>query len=546
MKLTYDGADTSWSLKYNGFPDRLVGTNLVPPAIASQEAAWYLQNQRRYGVLLDPRNDYTKLDWELWTAAFLAAHPQARDMLLSKAYDFANNTQQRIPLTDWYVPDSGNHRGFAARPVMGGALALMSLRNAPNGITGLWSFDGAEPVDSSGWERHLTVHTASMVPARAGRALSLDGNAGYASTARPVVRTDGSYTVMAWVRLARRGRSATVISQDGSRVSGFALTFAASENRWAFIVPTGDSDSAASHQSLSSTAPVVGEWTHLAGVHDAESGRITLYVNGFSQRPKVHRGAWAAAGAFQVGRGQRSGSAADYLPGAVTDVRTFRGALTTAEIAAAMYVDNGRVAAWAFAENGGTTAADTTGRNALTLAGGAGWSAGYSGSALSLSGQAFAALGGPLADTSARFTVSAWVRLDRLGDFATAVSQDGAQASGFYLQYSAQDNAWVLAMTTSDTANTPVTRAVSPFPPKVGGWTHLVGVHDAVAGQLRLYVDGRRAAEAAHTTAWNATGAFVVGRGRWNGSPADYFPGTIDQVQVWSRALTDADVRVLV
>jgi hypothetical protein len=87
---------------------------------------------------------------------------------------------------------------------------------------------------------------------------------------------------------------------------------------------------------------------------------------------------------------------------------------------------------------------------------------------------------------------------------------------------------------------------VSPFPPKVGGWTHLVGVHDAVAGQLRLYVNGTRAAAVAKTAPWNATGSFAVGRARWNGGAVDYFAGQVDQLKVWSRALSDDDVRALV
>ncbi|MFG2045297.1 LamG-like jellyroll fold domain-containing protein [Dactylosporangium sp. NPDC048998] len=45
--------------------------------------------------------------------------------------------------------------------------------------------------------------------------------------------------------------------------------------------------------------------------------------------------------------------------------------------------------------------------------------------------------------------------------------------------------------------------------------------------------------------AWAAGGAFTIGRGKWNGGEADHFPGRIDQVKVWTRALTDADVRVI-
>jgi hypothetical protein len=50
---------------------------------------------------------------------------------------------------------------------------------------------------------------------------------------------------------------------------------------------------------------------------------------------------------------------------------------------------------------------------------------------------------------------------------------------------------------------------------------------------------------AAFTPSWNAAGSFVVGRGLF-GSATDWFAGTVDQVRVWNRALSDTDVSTLV
>ena len=76
-------------------------------------------------MLLDPRNAYTKTDWELWTAAWLADHPATRDTLVNGVFGFANTTPQRVPFSDWYVVGTGNQQGFADRPVIGGVLALL-------------------------------------------------------------------------------------------------------------------------------------------------------------------------------------------------------------------------------------------------------------------------------------------------------------------------------------------------------------------------------------------------------------------------------------
>jgi Domain of unknown function (DUF5127)/Domain of unknown function (DUF4965)/Domain of unknown function (DUF1793)/Ricin-type beta-trefoil lectin domain-like/Domain of unknown function (DUF4964)/TAT (twin-arginine translocation) pathway signal sequence len=133
MKLAYD-QDGTWSLKYNGFPDRLLGLNLVPTGVATMEAAWYSAQAGAYGVLLDPRNNYTKTDWEMWTAGWLADHGSTRDMLVNGVYGFANTTPQRVPFSDWYVVASGAQQGFADRPVIGGVFPLL-LGAGPAAVT---------------------------------------------------------------------------------------------------------------------------------------------------------------------------------------------------------------------------------------------------------------------------------------------------------------------------------------------------------------------------------------------------------------------------
>ncbi|WP_426512672.1 glutaminase domain-containing protein [Dactylosporangium sp. McL0621] len=499
LKLTYDGADPTWSLKYNGFADRVAGTNLVPPAVAAEEAAWYLQNQHAYGVPLDPRHTYTKVDWELWTAAFLTGQSAARDMLIGKAYTFANTTPARVPFTDWYDTDSGNQSGFAARPVVGGAFALMTLRHTPNGLTGSWP---------------LGTPAASELP---------------------VVRTDSSFTVMARVNPSDLSGFRTAVSQDGARVSGFYLQYSGSDARWAFAMTAADADSTGSTRALSSAAPALNTAVHLAGVYDAEAGQLRLYVNGVLQGQAGYTSGWPASGALVIGRGKWNGAAADTFAGTVADVRTYDHALPAATIAAAAGLATSQVAAYPF------DSADAS----LTLSGGAALGGGYSGTGLELNGSTGFATAARLVDTAASFSVSAWVQLAATSNFATVAAQDGVQASGFYLQYSAADNAWAFAMLAADTANAAATRAVSPFPPRTGGWTHLVGVRDASVGRLRLYVDGAAVADAAMGVAWAAGGAFTIGRGKWNGGDADHFPGRIDQMRVWTRALTDADVRAI-
>jgi hypothetical protein len=126
LKLAYD-QDGTWSLKYNGYADRLLGLGLVPASIARIEANWYLTRAATDGVPLDLRHTYTKGDWELWTAAWLKDHRQIRDLLVAGVFAFAHTTGQRVPITDWYDVVTNRQAGFQARPVVGGFFALLTV-----------------------------------------------------------------------------------------------------------------------------------------------------------------------------------------------------------------------------------------------------------------------------------------------------------------------------------------------------------------------------------------------------------------------------------
>jgi len=116
--------DAAWSLKYNAFPDKVLGLNLVPESVLREEAAFYKTQLGPFGVPLDIRHSYTKVDWELWTAA--STDDRAlRQGFVDGIYNFADTSHSRVPFSDWYDTATGQQQGFQARPAIGGVFAIL-------------------------------------------------------------------------------------------------------------------------------------------------------------------------------------------------------------------------------------------------------------------------------------------------------------------------------------------------------------------------------------------------------------------------------------
>ncbi|TWE19443.1 concanavalin A-like lectin/glucanase superfamily protein [Kitasatospora atroaurantiaca] len=172
-----------------------------------------------------------------------------------------------------------------------------------------------------------------------GRTLRLDGVDDYLSV--PVtLPTDQSFTVSAWVQLGKApGQSYSVITQPGSRVSGFYLKVNP-DGKPVFGMPRADSETTG-WDAANGTAVVAGanDWTHLTGVYDSAAAQIRLYVNGALASTAAHTATWQAAGEVQVGRGLRAGTPGDYFPGRMDEVRLWQRALPDIEASAVAIPD---------------------------------------------------------------------------------------------------------------------------------------------------------------------------------------------------------------
>ena len=129
--------------------------------------------------------------------------------------------------------------------------------------------------------------------------------------------------------------------------------------------------------------------------------------------------------------------------------------------------------------------------------------------------------------------------------WAVVASEDDVNGSLFALKLRGDGtNTFDFDVETSDVMNPGFLVAQSTVTAQVGVWAHLAGVYDPSADAfLKVYVNGVLAA----TTDMNqpllpASGHFVIGRGLYNGANGSFLHGTVNDVAVYDRALTDAQV----
>ncbi|MFH8582468.1 LamG domain-containing protein [Streptomyces zaomyceticus] len=152
-------------------------------------------------------------------------------------------------------------------------------------------------------------------------------------------------------------------------------------------------------------------------------------------------------------------------------------------------------------------------------------------------------------ETLSPYTVTAWARLDAAGSLnATVLGQNGNRHSAFYMGYCANVKTWCVRLpeADSDSASLSTQRINATGLPQLGAWTHLGLVVDPSLTKktISFYVNGVLQHSTPFTTnAWASTGGLQVGRAKYAGAYGDYFPGEIDEVTVWQRALVDGDVK---
>jgi hypothetical protein len=200
----------------------------------------------------------------------------------------------------------------------------------------------------------------------------------------------------------------------------------------------------------------------------------------------------------------------------------------------------GLVGYWNFNEGSGTVAHDTSGNGYNGTVNGATWTSGKIGSALSFNGNTNDVVTSSIPLGSA-FSISAWVNPAVTPQTAYARIAETQYNGGFYLGTNVNGSQYQFIVNTGSGATGSCGAA---FGCAIGGtvtsgWHLVTGTFDG--SHAILYVDGSQVATETFTSPGNTN--FPLYIGRYYAATGYGWNGVIDEVRLYSRALTAAEVQ---
>ncbi|MEU7617365.1 LamG domain-containing protein [Micromonospora rifamycinica] len=208
-------------------------------------------------------------------------------------------------------------------------------------LVGDWDMDDddheapRQQGDGAGYSRPVTLTEPPTTAAfcadgyNFSPAVCLDG--GTADTTGQVLRTEGSWSMVARVKPSALTSYHTIISQCGVARCAFYLQ---RQNNapasWAIVLPDKDASTGVNYTTVKwNGAAALNQWVHLAATYDSMKRELTLYVDGAPVGTTQNvPPAWEATGRLRIG----SGDSGDVFKGAIDDVQVWQGVLDASTI----------------------------------------------------------------------------------------------------------------------------------------------------------------------------------------------------------------------
>jgi hypothetical protein len=463
--------------------------------------------------------------------------------------------------------------GHTSKP----ASFLVNVQSAAPPIAA-WGFDdgtGTTAADSATPAHPLTLTGGASFDdaGRDGGSVTLDGIDDYAETPATMVDTSKSFTVSAWARLTSV-KEAVVVGASGTVGSAFQLYYSVSLNRWVFMRVKTDTLRPVNVKALSDEPAVLGAWTLVTGVYDANptGGRIKLYVNG---RPQVAGdvaypdSAWKATGPLSVGQGQYNDIFGNRFAGSLDAVKIWQRALSPTDVMNQVEIrKNDQVVAsqagrWPL--DGATLGADQVWRTPdtvygadLTMSGfvGADQSAAFveddvRGRVMQFSGAASESLSLPQApiDGGTSFSAAVWVKLADGTKPAVIARQAGPDRDAWRLEWKPLNSLkgqWIFSRWPANSTVPSVAVYDDDIDVVTSDWRLVIGTYDASSedatatgplGEISITVNKAPADGGTdrHATPYRLGGT-VLGKGPVAGTE---FAGQLDDFRLYVGPLLD-------
>jgi len=213
---------------------------------------------------------------------------------------------------------------------------------------------------------------------------------------------------------------------------------------------------------------------------------------------------------------------------------------------------SGLVGCWKLNETNGTVASDSSGNNHPgTLFNGPVWAAGRFGNGLSVDGvNDYVDVGDPASGTldfngSQSFSYGAWFKAAVLDVNSRRLISKRNGTGPANVGYDLGITTTVLTAELADGAAERIA-STTPVSLATGEWHHAFAVADRGANVLRVYLDGVEKVSVSTVGLGTTANSTAFNMGRVSGDNTRSFAGVLDEVRVYNRALSAAEVAALV
>jgi hypothetical protein len=218
-----------------------------------------------------------------------------------------------------------------------------------------------------------------------------------------------------------------------------------------------------------------------------------------------------------------------------------------AQISVRSAPSDGLLAYWAFDEAAGTHVTDHSGQGHEATVHGAQWSSnGKSGAALQFNGtDSWVDAGGMDCSGGDGITIAVWIRPESFstGDARIVSKATGTAEQQHYWMLSTIDNGEVTLRFRLRTGGTTTTLIADDGVLEENVWSHAAAVYDGA--EMTLYLNGTAVGSTGKSGSVDINEEVAVNVGR-NPDGSKYFDGMIDEVRVYSRALSTDELGALV